>query len=95
MTPLSCSPTEMAALTDALLALWNVFLLCLFMVWAMSVNWPWWLDRWRVHRRRRRIQRIRQRRLVLAAAGQAWCSRCGYLNDHCRCAQGHLHGPHS
>ena len=40
-------------------ALGWAFLACFAMVWAMSVEWHWHIDRWRIHRRRRRIRAIR------------------------------------
>lgn len=38
------------------------FLLCMFMVWAVGVDWWFWYDRLRIELRRRRLRRIRAAR---------------------------------
>jgi len=40
------------------------FVLCLVAVYAASVDWLWYVDRYRVHQRRRRINEIRWTRVV-------------------------------
>lgn len=62
MTSPACYVIDAASWNDAMSSLAWAFLLCLAMIWAMSVDWWAFGDFVRRELRRRRLRRIRQGR---------------------------------